>query len=190
MPPVSPIISPIIPRPRSTPPQALTSPRADKGLSVISGTPIRRLPAHPEPNNALPRGSLRRLPRPPSTDRFIAQSDVLPQGRSRSRSQSMKPTEKWHPQYKQRTLPLPPSSSSVGSIGFEQGFRQHTHKEDESELAEWVHSLTSSTPHHHPPVPLPRTSFDLPPPAYGSMEFHGKMLSNSSPPLLSSGVDP
>ena len=186
----NPPVSPIAPRPQSTPPQALTLLRNDGGLSSIPAAPNRRLPEHTEPNNGT-RGSPRRLPRLPSTDHHVAQSEDVssPQGRSRSHSQSTHPAEKWNPQYRQRTLPLPPVNRSTASIGFGQGFPQDTQKDAESELAEWVHALTSPTPRGHPPAPIPRTSFDQPPPAYNSIEFHGK-LSNSSLPLLSSRVDP
>jgi hypothetical protein len=183
-----PPLAPLTPRPQSTPPRAIPSPRTSTGLSAIPLTTARRLPEQPEPNNALPRGTPRRLPRPPSTD---SPSRVSSHGRGRSQSQSMQLTEKWHPQYRQRTLPLPPVSSSAGSIGLGQEFHQHMYKETESELAEWVHALTSSTPREYPPVPLPRTNFYMPPPAYNSLEFHGKLeLSNSPLPPLSSNVDP
>jgi len=164
-------ISPLVPRPRSTPPQAVTSRRTDKGLSANPGTSgtLRRLPE--QPDNALPRAALRRLPHPPSnlSPPEKAQSHVLPHGRSRSHSQSVLPTEKWHKQYGQRTLPLPPVSSGDDR----QDFHRHMQKDAESELADWVHALTSPAPLQYPPVSLPGSSFDMPPPAYNSIEFHG-----------------
>ena len=184
----SPPAFPITHRPQSTPPQAMTSLQTNGEPTSIPVTPTRLIPEHSEPHNGTARGSPRRLPRPPPT--FVAQSHMSPQGRSRSHSQSMQPAEKWHPQYRQRTLPLPPVNHSTGSR-FEQGFHQDTQKDAETEFAEWVHALTSPAPLHHLPAPIPRTSFDHPPPAYNSIDFHGKVkLSNSSLPLLSSRVDP
>jgi hypothetical protein len=179
---------PSIPRPRSTPPRAMTSPINDQGLSDIPGTSewltaIRQLP-EPERDSVLPRGALRRLPRPPSTHHLGRTQSHAPYGRSRSHSQSMQPTEKWQPQYRQRTLPLPPIGSSAGGVGPGEEFRQRMEKESDSDLAEWVHVLTSPTPSEYPPGPLPQRTFDMPPPAYGSIEFHGRLKPQSSSPAL------
>ncbi|KAF8223273.1 hypothetical protein L208DRAFT_1381515 [Tricholoma matsutake] len=178
---------PLTPRPQSTPPQAMTLPGTNEAIpgSCVTTTITRRLPK--QPHNTVPRGTLRRLPRPPSRDHLNSQSRALSHVRCRSQSQSTQPTEKWHGQYRQ--LPLPPVSSSVGSIGLRQEYRQRTDKEAEHELAEWVHALTNSAPCDYPAVPLPRTNFDIPPPAYNSLEFYGE-LENSSLPPLQSGVDP
>lgn len=193
--PVPPIPA-LVPRPRSTPPRSMTSPGTSGELAAIS-IGHHSLPAPrrlPEPSTSRPTGQPRQLPQPPSP----SQSDGYNPHRQapilgRARSQSVR-SSKRSSQYGPRTLPAPPiGSSTSGNDTQNHSPSRRALKEAEDEMSSWLHSLTH--PREFAQVPLPRATFDVPPPAYNSINFQTAVdlpnIPTSPPPIpqsLSSGT--
>lgn len=166
-----PPIPALVPRPRSTPPRSMTSPGTSGERAAISPghhslpTPQRL----PEPSTSRPTGRPRQLPRLPSSsqsDGYNPHSQTTILGRARSQSvRSSKRSSQWP-----RTLPAPPiGSSTSGNDTQNHSPSRRALKEAEDDLSSWVHSLTH--PREFPHVPLPQATFDVPPPAYNSINF-------------------
>lgn len=210
--PVPPPIPPLIPRPRSTPPRPMTSPTTGEEVAMAetsqpsSGSlppPIihRATSDHSSistvvPTPRRPSRQLPRLPIPPPVPENSNKDIVNPHADaghtpSRSRSFSLHQQDKWHPR---RTLPSPPTGSSRQQQQehvevTDQGPCHRIFKEAEDDMT-WVHALTS--PREHVPLPMPLagggTRFDVPPPAYNSINFSATMsipLPPTPPPPVS-----
>ncbi|KAG6886882.1 hypothetical protein C0992_001789 [Termitomyces sp. T32_za158] len=161
----------LIPRPRSTPPRPRTSPSVNFPANAASGSPI---PVS-GPSVTSPLRPHRQLPLPPQASTRLHPDDrELPSGRVRTRSASqsraMREREKWlpHATYHQRTLPIPPTSSSQGDVQRAPLHIQHVvsedgqlvvNKEGDGHLGHWGGEAG------------PGAAYDMPPPAYNSINF-------------------
>ncbi|KAG6864947.1 hypothetical protein C0991_006176 [Blastosporella zonata] len=172
-------VPPLVPRPKSTPPRPRTSQSImSLAQSAMGGPSIPPTPVT-DPSTT-PRRPSRQLPRPPQTPapplhsehtqtEFRPPSSGLGRARSQSQSHASLDREKWRPHapYSQRTLPSPPTSSSRGGIHPTPLQLQRVLSEDgrfvvkdvDDDLQDWVSG------------PEPGAPYDMPPPAYNSINF-------------------
>ncbi|KAG6818906.1 hypothetical protein H0H93_000399 [Arthromyces matolae] len=188
-------IQPLIPRPRSTPPRPRTSPSMNSLQSASSSSDSRHTTVRDTTIN--PRRPSRQLPRPPQTPSVasIAESErpEPPSGRTRSHSTSHSAREREKQRrprtaYSQRTLPSPPTSSARESVRATPLHLQRVLSEDGRLIAkevddDWVGAGA------------PGTTYDMPPPAYYSINFSPTLsqidlsLPNSERPSLLTSKD-
>ncbi|KAG6861924.1 hypothetical protein C0995_009874 [Termitomyces sp. Mi166 len=169
--PVLPPVPPLIPRPRSTPPRPRTSPFITTEAVRDHAVPIPGPSTTPRPP--------RQLPQPPQTLAISSHPDdrqppavrVRTRTRSASQSHAIHEREKWQPHaaYHQRTLPTPPTSSSQGGVRgtplrlqrvVSESGRFIINKEVDDGLVE-----------HWDGDAEPAATYDMPPPAYSSINF-------------------
>jgi len=175
-----PLVLPLIPRPRSTPPRSILSapptpisPAPPQTLSDISAT----ISSPIESSLAMqPRRPSRQLPQLPIRNNSPSSSLTSPldspMERSRSRSSSLHHEQKWsNGHYRQRTLPSPPTSSgstyvhSPGPGDADRGVYPHLR----SVLKECDVPWTADRPDHESDGVRLQIPYDVPPPAYSSI---------------------
>ncbi|KAG6845079.1 hypothetical protein H0H87_000983 [Tephrocybe sp. NHM501043] len=165
--PILPPVHPLVPRPRSTPPRPRTG-QSSIPESTASGPSVPH--ASVSDSSAIPRRPTRQLPRPPQTPSQPVHTEARQfpsgMGRARSQSQSHASREKWRPHaaYGQRTLPSPPTSSSREGAHPPPLQLQRVLSEDGRFVVkdaddDWVGTAE------------PGVGYDMPPPAYNSINF-------------------
>lgn len=164
-------------RSQSTPPRE--SPLDESAIVEHPASPMNRSESHSPITRSESMSSRRRLPIPPVPSQNASQQSITVNRR-----------EKHSSQYSQRSLPPTPISAPTTSPRSHTSPRAHHHLLQYKDSRGDLHWSTSDGPS----IPGSRNSlFDMPPPAYNSIDFatgYEMTVTPASPPPLPTGAAP